>query len=59
MKNNELIAISELECCQILGGAVDKNAQKALYYVGYAIGVIIKIFGGAFTGCERQVETAN
>jgi len=58
MKNNELIMMSGMECCQVMGGAVDKNAQKALYYVGYALGLAVKIFGGLFTGCERQVEKA-
>ena len=58
MKNTELTVISGIECCQICGGAVDKNAQKALYYIGYALGVAVKVLGGMFAGCERQVETA-
>ncbi len=45
MKNSEFkfIAMSEQEAICIVGG-VDKGAQDALYMIGYALGVISKVF---------------
>ena len=41
MKTNVLEPVCLNECCQIVGG-VDKSAQNALYYIGYAIGFLVK-----------------
>ena len=41
MERIALETVSLKECCLVAGG-VDKNAQNALYYIGYAIGFIIK-----------------
>jgi len=57
MKPFALESISPSECCRIVGGA-DKNAQNALYYIGYAIGFIIRIIANLFSGGQPQVESA-
>jgi len=56
MKPFALESISASECCLIVGGA-DKNAQNALYYIGYAIGFIVRLIANLFSGGQPQVET--
>ena len=56
MKSIALESISSVECCRIVGGA-DKNAQNALYYIGYAIGFIVKCIVNLFSGGQPQVES--
>ena len=53
----KLERISTYECCRVLGGA-DKAAQSALYYIGYAIGFIVRCIARLFTGSEPKVEEA-
>ncbi len=57
MKLHRLEMISAEESVCICGGA-DKNAQNALYYIGYALGFlagcIVRLFGGRG---EPTVET--
>ena len=56
MKAVKLETISPSECCRIVGGA-DKNAQNALYYIGYAIGFLVRCIAKLFSGnTEPQVE---
>lgn len=55
MKKEKLEIISLEECCFVCGGA-DKNAQSALYYIGYAIGFLVRCIANLFTGSEPQVE---
>ncbi|MBO4557287.1 MAG: hypothetical protein J5693_01605 [Bacteroidales bacterium] len=55
MKAHYLEFVSPDECCRVCGGA-DKNAQNALYYIGYAIGFIIRCIANLFGGREPKVE---
>ena len=55
MKRHELEMVTAAECCRICGGA-DKNAQNALYYIGYAIGFIVRCIANLFSGKEPTVE---
>ncbi len=55
MKKNSFEAISLQECCLVTGG-VDKSAQSALYYIGYAIGFLVKCIVGLFTPKGPVVE---
>ena len=57
MKLERLETISTAECCIVSGGA-DKNAQNALYYIGYAIGFIIRCIARLFGNTEPPVEGA-
>ncbi len=57
MKKYQLEIISDKECCRIVGGA-DKNAQSALYYIGYAIGFLISCIARLFGSKDPQVENA-
>lgn len=57
MKKVALEPISVLECCLVTGG-VDKNAQSALYYIGYALGFLVKCIVSIFTPKEVQAEPA-
>ena len=57
MKFNGLETISAAECCIVCGG-VDKNAQNALYYIGYAIGFIVRCIARLFGSSEPQVSSA-
>ena len=57
MKTNKLENISTHECCLVIGGA-DKAAQSALYYIGYAIGFIVRCIANLFSGKSPQVEEA-
>jgi len=57
MKVDKLETISIRECCCIIGGA-DKNAQNALYYIGYAIGFLVRCIANLFTSKEPKVEDA-
>ena len=57
MKHNGLEMIPAAECCRVCGGA-DKNAQNALYYIGYAIGFLVRCIAKLFSGSEPTVETA-
>ncbi len=52
MKNRQLESISLAECCCIWAGA-DKNAQNALYYIGYAIGFLVKCIALIFAGSNH------
>ena len=54
MNTNSFEAISLQECCLVTGG-VDKNAQSALYYIGYAIGFLVKCIVSLFTPKEPTV----
>ena len=56
MKRNGLEMISAVECCRVCGGA-DKTAQNALYYIGYAIGFIIRCIASLFSSSEPTVDT--
>ena len=56
MKPFALESISASECCLIVGGA-DKSAQSALYYIGYAIGFLVRLIANLFSGGQPQVET--
>lgn len=42
-----LTAINEKEAVLVVGG-VDKNAQQAIYYIGYAIGTAARFVVGLF-----------
>lgn len=55
MTKNSFEAISLQECCLVTGG-VDKNAQSALYYIGYAIGFLVKCIVNLFTPKGPVVE---
>ena len=57
MKTHRLEIISTQESCRIVGGA-DKNAQSALYYIGYAIGFLISCIARLFGSKDPQVENA-
>lgn len=51
MKNPDtlgFVAMCENEAIAYRGG-VDKQAQDALYMIGYALGVIVKLFVSLFT----------
>ncbi|MBQ7253104.1 MAG: hypothetical protein IJS30_00310 [Bacteroidales bacterium] len=52
---NSFEAVSLQECCLVTGG-VDKNAQSALYYIGYAIGFLVKCIVSLFTPKGPVVE---
>lgn len=56
MKTFKLESISASECCLIVGGA-DKSAQNALYYIGFALGFIIRCIARLFVANEPQVST--
>ena len=56
MEKYQLISINDQECCRIVGGA-DKNAQSALYYIGYAIGFLISCIARLFGSKTPQVQT--
>ena len=55
MKLQTLEMISAEETVRICGGA-DKNAQNALYYIGYALGFIVRCIVKLFSGKEPTVE---
>ena len=55
MKNYHLEIISSRESCCICGGA-DKNAQNALYYIGYAIGFLVNCIAKLFSARTPQVD---
>lgn len=55
MKLQTLEMISAEETVRICGGA-DKNAQNALYYIGYALGFIVRCIVRLFGGNEPTVE---
>jgi hypothetical protein len=57
MKTYHLDIISARESCSIVGGA-DKNAQNALYYIGYAIGFLVNCIVRLFSAKEPQAEPA-
>ncbi len=57
MKTGQLERISLAECCNISAGA-DKNAQNALYYIGYAIGFLVKCIALIFAGSNRPKAEA-
>ncbi len=57
MKTFGLESITLSECCLVTGGA-DKNAQSALYYIGYAIGFLVRCIAAIFKGPEPEVEIA-
>ena len=56
MKPNGLQSISPTECCLVAGGA-DKSAQNALYYIGYAIGFLVRCIANLFKAPEPEVES--
>ncbi len=52
MKNSlELRGFTLLDECEATAvrGGVDKQAQEALYMIGYAIGVVVKLFVSLFS----------
>ena len=51
MKTFALETITLNECCRIVGGA-DKNAQNALYYIGYVIGFLVRCVASLFVTKE-------
>ncbi len=57
MKTGQLESISLAECCIISAGA-DKNAQTALYYIGYAIGFLVKCIALIFSAGNRPQAEA-
>lgn len=58
MKTVKLETITAQECCRIVGGA-DKNAQNALYYIGYVIGFLVRCVGSIFVAKEVQAVIVN
>ncbi|MBQ9583330.1 MAG: hypothetical protein IJR25_03275 [Bacteroidales bacterium] len=53
MKTIVLEPVSIQECCLVTGG-VDKNAQNALYYIGYAVGFLVKCIIAVLSFKGRQ-----
>ena len=58
MKKLAMETISMNECCRIVGGA-DKNAQNALYYIGYVIGFLVRCVASIFVAKEVQAAVVN
>ncbi|MBP5505033.1 MAG: hypothetical protein J6X89_02895 [Bacteroidales bacterium] len=54
-RNIVLEPVSLKECCLVTGG-VDKSAQNALYYIGYAIGFVVKCILGLLALRKPQVS---
>ncbi|MCF0172651.1 MAG: hypothetical protein HUJ91_02820 [Bacteroidales bacterium] len=54
---NQLVRVSIDETCLVYGG-VDKNAQQAIYYIGYIIGIVVRVLCGLF-GSKKYTAIAS